>query len=146
MASPNISEGKEASVEYFNNWVEEVKKTVPKERLLVFSVKEGWGPLCKFLNVPIPDGPFPNTNDTAQMKKYVKINQIVAYSFVFGIPILLGSCAYFFVQTGKMSAITYRCERMLCTLSFLEDQIQKKFFSTTDACFHVKLMRGIQNY
>ena len=32
------------------------------------------------------------------------------------------------------------------TLSFLEDQIQKKFFSTTDACFHVKLMQGIQKY
>ena len=32
------------------------------------------------------------------------------------------------------------------TLSFLEDQIQKKFFSTTDFCFHVKLMQGIQKY
>ena len=108
-----IDEGKEASVAYFNNWIEEVKRTVPQEKLLVFSVKEGWGPLCKFLNVPIPDGPFPNTNDTAQMKKYVKINQIVAYSFVFGIPILLGSCAYFFVQTGKMSAITYAFDYFL---------------------------------
>ena len=33
---------------------------------------------------------------------------------------------------------------MYNTLSFLEDQIQKKFFSTTDACFHVKLMQGIK--
>ena len=34
----------------------------------------------------------------------------------------------------------------LNTLSFLEDQIQKKLFSKTDACFHVKLMQGIQKY
>ena len=34
----------------------------------------------------------------------------------------------------------------LYTLCFLEDQIQKKFFSTADACFHVKLIQGIQKY
>ena len=97
-----ISEGKEASVAYFNNWVEEVKRTVPKEKLLIFSVKEGWGPLCKFLDAPIPDVPFPNTNDSAQMKKYVKLNQIKAYSFV----VLLGICTYFFVKKGKLTIIT----------------------------------------
>ena len=101
-----ISEGKEASVAYFNNWVEEVKRTVPKEKLLIFSVKEGWGPLCKFLDAPIPDVPFPNTNDSAQMKKYVKLNQIKAYSFVVGAPILLGICTYFFVKKGKLQIIT----------------------------------------
>jgi len=101
-----ISEGKEASVAYFNNWVEEVKRTVPKEKLLIFSVKEGWGPLCKFLDAPIPEGPFPNTNDSAQMKKYVKLNQIKAYSFVVGAPILLGICTYFFVKKGKLPIIT----------------------------------------
>ncbi|CAF3750791.1 unnamed protein product [Rotaria sordida] len=40
-----------------------------KDELLVFNVKEGWPPLCKFLNVPIPtDIPFPNVNDT----KYIQ--------------------------------------------------------------------------
>jgi len=29
--------------------------TVPKEDLLVWDLKEGWEPLCKFLNKPIPD-------------------------------------------------------------------------------------------
>ena len=101
-----ISEGKEASVAYFNNWVDEVKRTVPKEKLLIFSVKEGWGPLCKFLDAPIPEVPFPNTNDSAQMKKYVKLNQIKAYSFVVGAPILLGICTYFFVKKGKLPIIT----------------------------------------
>ena len=97
-----ISEGKDASVAYFNNWVEEVKKTVPKERLLVFSVKEGWGPLCNFLNVPVPEEPFPNTNDSASMKKYVKMNQIKAYSIVVGAPIVFGVCAFLFVKKCKI--------------------------------------------
>ncbi|MCB9135838.1 MAG: sulfotransferase family protein [Anaerolineales bacterium] len=46
----------------FNAWNEEVKRTVPPERLLVFEVKEGWAPLCHFLGVPIPSTPFPHAN------------------------------------------------------------------------------------
>ena len=50
-----IEEGKEASVEFYDQWIKDVIKTVPKERLLIFNVKEGWEPLCKFLDVPIPN-------------------------------------------------------------------------------------------
>ncbi|KAH7317579.1 hypothetical protein BKA65DRAFT_514752 [Rhexocercosporidium sp. MPI-PUGE-AT-0058] len=40
-----------------------LKREVPKERLFFFDVKQGWGPLCEILNVPIPDEPFPHAND-----------------------------------------------------------------------------------
>jgi hypothetical protein len=43
---------------------DEVKRTVPADRLLVWSVKEGWGPLCDFLELPVPEGPFPHLNDS----------------------------------------------------------------------------------
>ena len=43
-----------------------VRATIPAERLLVYEVKDGWGPLCKFLNVPAPDEPFPKTNHRAE--------------------------------------------------------------------------------
>jgi hypothetical protein len=33
------------------------------ERLLVYEVGEGWEPLCKFLDLPIPDVDFPRGND-----------------------------------------------------------------------------------
>ena len=46
---------------------EEVKRTVPDERLLVYDVKEGWAPLCAFLGVPVPDTPFPRTNTTEEI-------------------------------------------------------------------------------
>jgi hypothetical protein len=47
-----------------------VKEFVPAERLLIYDVRQGWEPLCKFLNVPIPPGqPFPRLNDTASMRR-----------------------------------------------------------------------------
>jgi hypothetical protein len=46
----------------FAAWNEEVKRTIPSERLLVFDVKEGWEPLCAFLGRPIPETPFPRKN------------------------------------------------------------------------------------
>lgn len=41
---------------------EYVKRVVPKGQLFYYSVKDGWEPLCKILNVPVPDVPFPNAN------------------------------------------------------------------------------------
>ena len=50
----------------FNAHIAAVKATIPPERLLVYQVKDGWGPLCDFLGVPVPDEPFPRTNDRAE--------------------------------------------------------------------------------
>lgn len=35
---------------------------VPSGKLLVFEAKEGWAPLCAFLDCPVPDTPYPRTN------------------------------------------------------------------------------------
>jgi hypothetical protein len=40
----------------------EVIAEVPPEKLLVFDVAEGWGPLSAFLDRPVPDAPFPRVN------------------------------------------------------------------------------------
>ncbi len=40
----------------------EARQVIPPERLLVYKVAEGWGPLCKFLGVPVPDAPLPKVN------------------------------------------------------------------------------------
>ncbi|KIJ33414.1 hypothetical protein M422DRAFT_264679 [Sphaerobolus stellatus SS14] len=42
---------------------EYIKGLIPPEQLIVFDLKEGWEPLAKFLNVPIPEVPFPRLND-----------------------------------------------------------------------------------
>ena len=51
----------------FKRHNDEVIRTVPKERLLVFDVREGWDPLCRFLGVPVPATPFPQTNAREEM-------------------------------------------------------------------------------
>lgn len=43
-----------------------VKKAIPQERLLLFQAKDGWEPLCAFLGAPVPEGPFPHTNNRAE--------------------------------------------------------------------------------
>lgn len=43
-----------------------VQEAVPADRLLLYEVKDGWGPLCDFLEAPEPDEPFPRTNDRGE--------------------------------------------------------------------------------
>ena len=46
---------------------QEVIDTLPPERLLLFHPKQGWEPLCAFLGVPVPEGPFPRVNSRDEM-------------------------------------------------------------------------------
>jgi hypothetical protein len=41
---------------------QQVIDALPADRLLVFSPKQGWEPLCAFLAVPVPHVPFPRVN------------------------------------------------------------------------------------
>ncbi|HEU0295346.1 MAG TPA: sulfotransferase, partial [Anaerolineales bacterium] len=41
---------------------DEVRQTVPPKKLLVWNALEGWAPLCRALNLPVPDDPFPWVN------------------------------------------------------------------------------------
>lgn len=62
---------KALAVARYEAYTEEVKAAVPADRLLVYKVTEGWGPLCRFLGVPEPADPFPNLNDRAAIKKVI---------------------------------------------------------------------------
>lgn len=54
--------------DFFRRQTERVVATVPKERLLVFEVAQGWGPLCAFLGLPVPETPYPRENSTEQFQ------------------------------------------------------------------------------
>ena len=76
---------------FFNKWTDQVKKNVPEDKLLIFDVKEGWDPLCKFLDVPVPSNqPFPWENDTASIQKFFRRIILLSYLTIVGMPILLG--------------------------------------------------------
>lgn len=51
----------------FKRHNDEVIGSVQRERLLVFDVREGWGPLCTFLGVPVPSVPFLRANSRDEM-------------------------------------------------------------------------------
>jgi hypothetical protein len=55
-------------IDYFRRHTQTVLATVPKDRLLVFNASDGWGPLCAFLDVPVPDAPFPRENSTEEFQ------------------------------------------------------------------------------
>ena len=49
----------------FERHIDDVVATIEPDRLLVYRVTEGWEPLCAFLDLPVPDAPFPHSNDRA---------------------------------------------------------------------------------
>jgi hypothetical protein len=51
----------------YEDHVDAVRECVPAERLLVFSVREGWDPLCQFLGAPVPAAEFPHLNERAAL-------------------------------------------------------------------------------
>lgn len=53
----------EQIVRGFINRIKEVKRVAPPDSLLVFEVKDGWKPLCRFLNQTIFNVSFPHIND-----------------------------------------------------------------------------------
>ncbi len=71
-ALKGVMTDKAKAVARYNAYAEEVKTLVPADRLLVFQVTDGWGPLCRFLGVPEPQEPFPNLNDRDQIRKAIR--------------------------------------------------------------------------
>ncbi len=61
-------EDKAHAIAVFEAHIAEVQRTIVPERLLTFDVAEGWEPLCAFLEVPVPETPFPRTNSTEEFR------------------------------------------------------------------------------
>lgn len=59
---------KQFAIRLYHEHNERVKNLFPRDKLLVFNVKDGWDPLCDFLRVKVPDCPFPKTNSRNAIK------------------------------------------------------------------------------
>ena len=53
----------------WNNHITEVKSSVLANKLLVYDVRYGWGPICEFLGVEEPADPFPHLNKKENFKE-----------------------------------------------------------------------------
>ena len=60
--SPSTLDDEAATLAAFEAHYAAVRATVPADRLLEWTVADGWGPLCAALDVPVPDDPFPRLN------------------------------------------------------------------------------------
>ncbi|KAL4757462.1 sulfotransferase family protein [Aspergillus foveolatus] len=68
-------------------WLREV---VPTDRLVMFDVREGWGPLCEALGKELPpsDVPFPHENDSAgieQTARYHIRRALICWAGIFAV-------------------------------------------------------------
>ena len=89
----NRPEDRQYAIETFLKHNEEIKAYVEADRLLVYEVREGWGSLCAFLDVPAPDIPFPHLNDTNEFRSRIlratRIVRTVSYSILGAVALLL---------------------------------------------------------
>ncbi|KAF7258313.1 hypothetical protein EG68_04329 [Paragonimus skrjabini miyazakii] len=74
----------------YDRWIDQVKRDVPADRLLVFQVKEGWKPLCEFLNVPVPNQPFPRVNERAELVKFLAVQWKLTRLVRWGVRFVVG--------------------------------------------------------
>ena len=76
----NRLEDKAHAVAVFKAHIEEVKRSVPRERLLIFEARHGWEPLCSFLNVPVPaNKPYPHKNKGTLIRQFLKYANLTKY-------------------------------------------------------------------
>ncbi len=61
-SGPELRPGQLADA--ITRYQEQVQRNIPEDRLLVWSVQDGWEPLCRFLDVEVPDAEFPRLNDS----------------------------------------------------------------------------------
>lgn len=102
-----VDAGEETAVRFFNDWKEQVIQEVPADRLLVFEVKQGWEPLCKFLGVPVPEGPFPNTNDTKEQQGRLRSMKTICFCLWSLTAAAVGTAAYFLKDSVPVPKIVF---------------------------------------
>ncbi|MFN8076435.1 MAG: sulfotransferase [Kineosporiaceae bacterium] len=52
----------------YEGWLEDVRRDVEPHRLVEWQPGDGWAPLCRALDLPVPDLPFPHANSTADYR------------------------------------------------------------------------------
>jgi len=81
----------------------------------VFDAKEGWGPLCAFLGVPVPNKPYPHVNDTEEFKANIVKMKRMAWGLVIAPVLVTGVALWALNRTGALSTITDKAKSFFQT-------------------------------
>lgn len=97
-----------------------VLQAAPKDKLLVYSVKQGWGPLCEFLGEDTPTTPFPHKNKngsfTEELFEKYKLFRWMKTEFVISASVLTLMSGYLIYNTAtqpKEAALLYLPVRLI---------------------------------
>lgn len=63
-------------------------------------ITDGWAPLCKMLNKPVPKEPFPRVNDAAALNELIKGMMLATAGVWLVITIVLFTVIYFGARSG----------------------------------------------
>lgn len=87
-----------------------IREVTPPERLLNFRLDQGWGPLCEFLGKPVPDVPFPHSNDTQAYHEQLEVVVRRAARIMLRktAPFLVGTVAVIVVILSKYRVLNTR--------------------------------------
>ena len=83
---------REHALHFFEQRLKQVKASVPRENLLVHAAADGWEPLCAFLKVGVPTIPYPRLNESAKIKRFIRILKVLNYlpfGFLLAVAILI---------------------------------------------------------
>lgn len=112
---PLPDQNKERAIKSYEEHNRRVREIIPSELLLEYNVKQGWGPLCKFLEIEeCPTGPFPRTNSSHSVQVQAISSFVVPLVVVLFIVFTLFSVVFQRV-TGKtvLNWVSVRRVRML---------------------------------
>lgn len=59
------------AISQYHSHIASVQAAIPPEHLLTFDVASGWEPLCAFLQLPVPDQPFPRSNTRDEFRERI---------------------------------------------------------------------------
>lgn len=107
LLAEDLRTGGSRGLEWYEQYNTEIQRIVPKERLLVMNVKEGWEPLCRFLGTERPAWEFPVANSSREWyhnagQIYKMIDQGVYWNAV----IRVGTFAAVVVAAGALYCLS----------------------------------------
>ncbi|XP_078361757.1 uncharacterized protein LOC144646106 [Oculina patagonica] len=95
---------------------ERVQAVIPKEKLLIYNVKQGWKPLCEFLECVVPDEEFPKENVTVSMAQgsvSIALQEIKRAVFIL-LAILAALASVFYCIDKRWLELMISCNNTFC--------------------------------
>lgn len=100
---------KSRSISSYKEHNERVREVIPSDRLLVYDVRQGWEPLCNFLDVDeCPDIPFPKTNSALFCKIQTVSSVLIPVIIIFFVLYKILSFGYERVTGQKVRPLIWR--------------------------------------